>query len=234
MLTEKRGNFTVLATDYDGTIATHGAVDGATLDALNRLKRSGRRLVMVTGREIDDLRSVFSQLELFDLIVAENGALLHWPADGRERLLASPPEPEFLDALRARNVTPLSIGRVIVATYEPFESVALEAIKELVLEYQVIFNKGSVMILPTGVNKATGLHAALGELSSQASEVVGVGDAENDHAFLEICGFSAAVANALPALKRHVDWVSEASHGAGVAELIDRWIGGTLPAVSAR
>ena len=49
----------------------------------------------------------------------------------------------------------------------------------------MIFNKGAVMILPSGVNKATGLAAALEELGLSPHNVVGVGDAENDHAFLE-------------------------------------------------
>ena len=62
----------------------------------------------------------------------------------------------------------------------------LEAIRDLGLELQVIFNKGAVMVLPSGVNKATGLDAALDELGLSPHNVVGVGDAENDHAFLAL------------------------------------------------
>ena len=40
------------------------------------------------------------------------------------------------------------------------------------------------MILPSGVNKASGLQAALQALGLSAETVIGVGDAENDHAFL--------------------------------------------------
>lgn len=224
-------SFRVLATDYDGTIATHGTVDEATLAALDRLRKAGNYVVMVTGREIEDLRNVFPHLEKFDLIVGENGALLYWPGNGREQLLAPAPPPAFGDALRERGVTPLSIGRVIVATFEPHEVTALALIKEMGLELQVIFNKGSVMILPTGINKATGLRAALKELNLPVTSVVGVGDAENDHAFLELCGCSAAVANALPSLKREVDVVTTATHGAGVIELIERWLAGGLSEV---
>jgi hypothetical protein len=217
-------SFRLLATDYDGTIATHGGVDDATLAALARLRAAGHYVMLVTGREIDDLRTVFQHFEAFDLIVAENGGLLYWPSDGREVLLANPPPPGFGDALRQRGVEPLSIGRVIVATFEPHETVVLETIKQMGLEMQVIFNKGSVMVLPSGVNKATGLHAALKELNVSAEEVVGVGDAENDNAFLEVCGCSVAVANALPSLKHRVRLVTRGTHGAGVAELIDRWL----------
>jgi hydroxymethylpyrimidine pyrophosphatase-like HAD family hydrolase len=218
----------VLATDYDGTLATHGAVDGTTLAALDRLRDAGHAVLLVTGREIDDLRTVFSHFDRFDLIIAENGALLHWPGSGREELLAKPPPPTFVDALRRRKIEPISVGRVIVATFEPHEKAVLEAIKETGLELQVIFNKGAVMVLPSGVNKASGLAAALRVLGIDPAEVVGVGDAENDHAFLELCGYRAAVANALPALQRHVDWVTPSGHGTGVVELIDRWLAGRL------
>jgi hypothetical protein len=77
------------------------------------------------------------------------------------------------------------------------------------------------MILPSGVNKATGLAALLKEAGISAEEVVGVGDAENDHAFLEYCGVGVAVANALPMLKERADFVTNGARGDGVAELID-------------
>jgi hydroxymethylpyrimidine pyrophosphatase-like HAD family hydrolase len=117
-------------------------------------------------------------------------------------------------------VKPLSLGRVIVATRQPNEKVVLEVIRDQGLELQVIFNKGAVMILPGGVNKATGLQAALREMGVAAENTVGVGDAENDHAFLKLCGFSAAVSNALPAVKETADLVTAGDHGAGVTELI--------------
>ena len=60
----------------------------------------------------------------------------------------------------------------------------LDTIRDLGLELQVIFNKGAVMVLPAGVNKASGLAAALADLGLSPHNVVGVGDAENDHAFL--------------------------------------------------
>ncbi|HEX2138370.1 MAG TPA: HAD hydrolase family protein [Woeseiaceae bacterium] len=214
----------VLACDYDGTIAHHGKVSAPTLDALKRLKDTGRRLMLVTGRELDDLAEHFPALDLFDQVVAENGALLYTPATHAEKPLGEPPPPEFVQALKHRNVTPLSVGRVIVATWTPQDQAVFETIHELGLELQVIFNKGAVMVLPPGVNKASGLTAALGELRLSPHNCVGVGDAENDHAFLTLCECSVAVANALPALKDRADLVTEADHGRGVTELIERLI----------
>src|SRR5437588_3703393 len=119
---------------------------------------------------------------------------------------------------------PLSVERAIIATRETKEVLAVEMIKELELELQVIFNKGAVMILPTGVNKATGLSAVLKRMKIALQHVVGIGDAENDHAFLEMCAVSVAVANALPTLKEQADLITRGARGLGVIELIDRII----------
>ena len=214
--------YRLLATDYDGTIAHHGAVDHSTVAALQRFKDSGRKVILVTGREIPDLESVFSETAIFDLIVAENGALLHWPLTKKEQLLAAAPPAEFADLLRARAVNTLSVGRVIVATLDPYEKTIRAAITELELVLDVIANKGSLMVLPRGVDKGLGLAAALRELQISKEEVVAVGDAENDHSLLRNAAFGAAVANALPELKQHATWVTPSGHGAGVCELIDR------------
>jgi hydroxymethylpyrimidine pyrophosphatase-like HAD family hydrolase/energy-coupling factor transporter ATP-binding protein EcfA2 len=209
-----------LATDYDGTLAHDGRIDRPTTEALERLKSSGRKLILVTGRELPDLQTVFPGLDLFDLIVAENGALLYSPGNREVQLLADPPPAEFVDALRKRGVSPLSVGHVIVATHVPHEVAVIQIIAELGLELHVIFNKGSVMVVPSGVNKATGLNAALEVLGLSPHNVVGVGDAENDHAFLRLCECGVAVANALPSLKQAADFVTPAARGAGVVELI--------------
>jgi len=213
--------FRALACDYDGTLAHDGAITPATLAALDRFRRSGRHLFMVTGRELPDLKQVCPALDRFEWVIAENGALLHRPASDRTRLLCEPASVALVETLRSSKMQPLSVGQAIIATVEPNEVVVIEAIKELGLELQVTFNKGSVMVLPSGVNKATGLAALLDEAGFTPDQVVGVGDAENDHAFLEACGIGVAVANSLPMLKERADFVTSAARGDGVAELID-------------
>jgi hydroxymethylpyrimidine pyrophosphatase-like HAD family hydrolase len=214
----------ILATDYDGTIATDGHVDEPTLASLERLRASGRKLVLVTGRELEDLLHVFPQIQLFERVVAENGALIYTPATREERLIGEPPSPELVAELTRRGVAPISVGRVIVATWEPHQNTVFETIHDLNLELQVIFNKGAVMVLPSGVNKAIGLRAALEEMGFSMHNAVAVGDAENDHAFLSACECGVAVANALNSIKERVDFVTEKDHGAGVTQLIDRII----------
>jgi HAD superfamily hydrolase (TIGR01484 family) len=212
----------VIATDYDGTLANGGGVTNDTLQMLQRVRDSGRKIVLITGRELESLQSVFAQLDLFDLIVAENGALLYHPSTGEEKLLGKIPPVAFVERLRQSGANPVSVGRGIVATVRPYEAAVYHAIHELGLDLQVIFNREAVMTLPVGVDKSTGFRAALAELGLASASVVGFGDAENDFAFLSLCGFSVAVANAIPSLKERVHLVTSGEDGAGVAEVLQK------------
>ena len=177
--------YVALACDYDGTLASDGAVDEATLAALGR--RARHRAAADPGHRTRAGRAAGRlpapgpvrprrRRERGGAVPARRAARAgRWPSRRRRT---------FVTELRERGVGPLSVGRVIVATWEPHEDAVLEVIRDLGLELQVIFNKGAVMVLPSGVNKATGLAAALDELGLSPHNVVGVGDAENDHAFL--------------------------------------------------
>lgn len=234
--------YVALATDYDGTLAHDGQVTVETLDALYRWRDLGRTLILISGRQLDDLLSVFPEVGVFHQVVAENGALLYNPATGQEQLLAEPPSIEFVQRLRDRihqsgaslaaqsgefgrlmqapTTKRITTGRVIVATWQPHAIAAEALIQEMNLDLQVILNKEAVMVLPRGIDKASALKTVVAQLNLAAEQVVGVGDAENDIAFLRACGYAVAVANALPEVKQQVDWVTSGSRGAGVAELI--------------
>jgi hydroxymethylpyrimidine pyrophosphatase-like HAD family hydrolase len=217
----QRLKFRVLASDYDGTLACDGIVAPGTIAALKRVRASKRRLILITGRELPELRDLFPSLELFDLVVAENGALLHFPVTGENRLLGAKADKSFVRHM-AHHGVPISVGRSVVATVRPYQEVTLKIIRDFSFPLQVIYNKEAVMVLPVGISKASGLSAALAELSLQESDVVGIGDAENDQEFLSQCALSVAVANAIPSLKQRVDQVTRGSDGSGVVEIIDQ------------
>src|SRR5947209_7076779 len=148
--------YLALATDYDGTLASGGAVAAGTWEAVRRLRDSGRKLVLVSGRDVADLKTVCPALDRFDRVVAENGAVLYRPATGEETALAPPLPPEFVRALRDRGITHLGMGRVIVASVRPNETAILRTIRDLGLELEIVFDRHAVMVLPPGVTKATG------------------------------------------------------------------------------
>jgi hydroxymethylpyrimidine pyrophosphatase-like HAD family hydrolase len=114
--------YLALVVDYDGTIAHDGVVDDPTLDALGRARKSGRLLVLATGRELDDLAATFPRCDLFHRVVAENWALLYRPDTGDVRALTGPPPPLLVFELARRGVLPLSVGRTIVAPVDGEDS----------------------------------------------------------------------------------------------------------------
>ena len=190
--------FLALACDFDGTIAHDGMVDLATLAALERVRASGRRLILVTGGSSPTCA----------------GSSTDWTSSTASSPRTGPSSIGRSARGTARWLSRLTIGswptcasgvssrsRWVVRSWRrgsPTTSVVLEAIRSLGLELQIVFNKGAVMVLPPGISKASGLMAALRELRLSPHNVVGVGDAENDHAFLALCELSAAVRNALP------------------------------------
>lgn len=217
-----------LASDYDETLACKGQVDPPTWNALHEFKASGRNLILVTGRELDDLLGVCGNFDLFDAVVAENGAVLHLPSKHQSIALAGPPRTEFVEALRQRGVHPLSVGHSIVATERSQYEILARTIRELAPEMHIICNRASLMALPFGTNKRSGLQAALRTLKLPAERVVGIGDAENDEAFLDFCGVYAVVANALPELKQAADIIAGHECGPGVVEIVQKIMAGQL------
>lgn len=210
-------------TDYDGTLASNDWVMPEAVRALKDVKATGRKLILVTGRRLDDLQNVFPECPIFDRIVAENGAVLYCPATTALELLGSPPPQPFMDYLKEQGVA-FSTGHVIVAGWEPHQDIFLQAIKFAGLEYQLIFNKGAVMVLPPGVNKATGLHLALKSLQLSEHNAVAIGDAENDNAMLLTAECAVAVQNALPQVSQIADWTTDKPDGEGVIQLARRLI----------
>jgi hydroxymethylpyrimidine pyrophosphatase-like HAD family hydrolase len=214
-------HYSTLALDYGGTVAVDGRVAAETVAALERARGRGRRLVLVTSATVAELRAARAPLELFDRVIAENGGVVLRPADGDCRALAGAPPLELVAALAARGVDPLRVGATLVATAHPHQGRAAAAIRELGVDYHVVFNRRTVLVVPGDVSAAATLGTALAELGVSPRDAVGVGDAQDDISFLSLCGLAVAVGNALPSVKRSCHAVATGAAGTGVAELVD-------------
>ena len=96
--------YLAMAADYDGTLASDGVVLPETIDAIERLVASGRKLILVTGRVLPELLEIFPQVTLCERVVAENGGILYRPATKEVTLLAPAPRQAFLDEVQRRGV----------------------------------------------------------------------------------------------------------------------------------
>lgn len=218
---ESEMKFLALATDFDGTLARDSKVAQSTIGALETFVHSGRKLVLASGRQLEDLFEVFPRHGLFNWILAENGAVMYSPRTGEIQLLGDRPPKQFQELLRASTVPNVSIGRVAVATRRPYEREVLEVFRGLGIDRQISFNKDVILFLPAGVNKATGLAAALRQEQISNHNVIAVGDAENDLPMFSLAGIGAAVGNAIESVKLRADLVLKGEHGSGVEELIE-------------
>jgi HAD superfamily hydrolase (TIGR01484 family) len=214
-------HYLALAADGDGTLTVGGRMAKRTVQALECVRASGRSLILVTGESRRELAK-FPHLDLFDPVVAENGATLYRPSTGAEKLLCDLPPSRLRRALRRAGVKPLKAGRVVLSTKSSQERRIRATLQHLGLDYQLIRNRHDLLLLPPGIDKATGLAAALKALNLPAHRVVAVGDADNDKALLDFCGVGVAVANAVPLVKQHAHFTTSSGAGRGVVELIER------------
>lgn len=211
--------YVALAAGFDGTLARDGRCDERCIEALRALAATGRKLILVTGRELRELLEIFPEVRLFDYVVAENGAVMHRPATRESEILAQAPPEILLQELRRRHVTPLTVGSSIVRTVQANEAEVSAALLKLQLDFQLVTNPGALMMLPAGVNKASGVWAALRELGVARHNLVAIGDGENDLALFEFAEHAVAVQNADPLVQRVADRTTEGAYCDGFLEL---------------
>lgn len=174
--------FGVLALDYDGTIARDGALDPDVKAAIIEARGHGIVVLIVTGRNLSELRQVAGNLEFVDAVVAENGAVLAFP-NGQSKLIGHLPSQVFFDELRRRGIE-FKTGQCIVEADAATAPQILAAIRKLELPLVMLFNRSRLMVLPQSISKGTGLREALNTLRLSVHNAIGIGDAENDHDLL--------------------------------------------------
>ena len=196
----------VLALDYDGTIATDAGVNPDVRAAIAQARTSGITVLLVTGRILSELRRVAGDLHFVDGVVAENGAVVHFPDSDHTSVLA----PRLVEPLvmgLAKEQLSFQAGECLIDADAADGQRLLSVIRRLELPYVLVFNRGRVMVMPQGVSKATGLQTALDMLRLSPRNTVAIGDAENDHELLRLSELGAAVKWGSNALQASADTV---------------------------
>ena len=209
----------VLALDYDGTITRDDRPHASVLSALADARRRNVTVILATGRNLDDLRRVAGDLRFVDGVVAENGAVIHFPGTGHTTVLAPLISQAFVSRLKELNI-PFGTGQCLVDADARSAHRILDVIRELELPIVLSFNRSRVMALAQGVSKATGLGAALDILRASPRNTVAVGDAENDHELLRFAEVGAAVAWGSASLQAAADLVIDGRDPAAVGDFI--------------
>jgi hypothetical protein len=182
----------VLALDYDGTIAVNDVLDPTVRDAVTAVRRRGIYVILVTGRRLVELNRLVGHLDLFDAVVAENGAVIAYPAVGRSVITAQPPPPILFQELNKRGIR-VEIGECVVEAGAWEATGILSVLRDLELPLVIVFNRSRLMVLPQAITKATGLQQVLTSLRLSAHNALAIGDAENDHELLAASEVGVAV-----------------------------------------
>jgi hydroxymethylpyrimidine pyrophosphatase-like HAD family hydrolase len=180
--------FKALAFDFDGTLASDDRIGPRVREALERARKAGLRLILVTGRTFFELSRVCDCLELFEAVVAENGAVLYYPGSAMIRNQGPPPSTRLLAELDRRGIS-YQVGRVIVGAARGDEAPIREALAAAGVSRDSVYNRSALMLLPAGVSKGTGVLNALRFLGLSFHDVLAFGDAENDLPFFEVSGW---------------------------------------------
>jgi hydroxymethylpyrimidine pyrophosphatase-like HAD family hydrolase len=212
--------FSVLAIDFDGTIAQNDHVDPVARQAIAHLRAQGITVVLVTGRIVRELRRIAGDLHFVDAVVGENGAVIEFPDSGYARVLGPPPSAELVNALRKKGLE-IVVGKAIIDAHADDAPRILAEIRRLELPLVLAFNRGRVMIGPQAISKATGIREAMAMLRLSPHNAVAIGDAENDHELLRVCEVGVAVNWGSPALKAAADHVLPGSGPADVGPYLN-------------
>lgn len=213
--------YVVVAAGFDGTLARDGRCDERCIDVLRELSATGRKLILVTGRELRQLLEIFPEARIFDYIVAENGAVLHRTATRQSEILGQAPPEILLQELRRQHISPLSAGSSIISTTTDNTDAVQAALRKLKLhlDYELVSNDDSLLILPPGVDKASGISEALRELGVSRHNLVAIGNAENDLPLFAFAEHAAAVNNSAEPVRQAADRVTDGAYCDGFLEL---------------
>jgi hydroxymethylpyrimidine pyrophosphatase-like HAD family hydrolase len=211
--------FAALACDYDGTLASHDRLGPEALAALARAGQAGLRLILVTGRTFFELLRVCGRLDIFDGVVAENGAVVYFPRAGTLHDDAPTPPLRLLAELDRRGIV-YELGRVVVGTARSDAARVAEALAAAAVSLEVVPNRGRLMLLPHGISKGSGVRRVIRDLGLSPHDVLALGDAENDLDLFAACGFAACPASAVTAVRERADWVFPGEDGSAVAAAI--------------
>lgn len=97
--------------------------------------------------------------------------------------------------------------------------------KEFRERFEVIKTRSNLLeFMPKGVTKAYGIRLLAKKLGIQSSEVMAIGDEENDLSMIHYAGVGVAMGNAIAAVKEAADIVTATNEENGVAQVIQQFM----------
>jgi phosphoglycolate phosphatase (TIGR01487 family) len=210
----------LVASDYDRTISDEKdgfVIDNIVKEKINNFSKTNY-FVVVTGRERRFIDRLAYGLEPTGWVL-ENGALIVINNYVHYNIPKSWPKLRFEIGRRlsSKNLS-FTYGEVII--YLNNASVSLCDLLSDLQGVSIEWNRNDAMILPSGVNKGSGIMKFI-ELLGFKGKIIAVGDSQNDISLFRVANFKVAVNNALNEIKELADLVLNKDDGQGIIELLD-------------
>jgi hydroxymethylpyrimidine pyrophosphatase-like HAD family hydrolase len=232
--------------DIDGVI-TRGEGQPAELDVFERLAAINAKarhdpcvpaITLCTGRQAPYVELVAQLTATFLPCIFEHGAGIFFPTAFRyefdprlgadysarlARLRAGLQVPliqsgqAFIQPGKEASMTLYPLGDT---TVDDLLRIVERLVPQIAPEFSVARNVNGVELRPLGTDKGTGALRIAGLLKIPLAAMVGVGDSDPDLSYLTRVGFSAAPANATPAVRQAVKQVASEPFGAGLLEIV--------------
>lgn len=219
-----------LAVDIDGTLTDHTRkLCINAIKAIRKAEAKGIPTILVTGNIVAYTRAISFSIGTSGGMVCENGGVIY--SNYEVKVVADINKAQNAYAFLKNNPATKNIHKVPFAELRTSEVTLLrtdeaELIKESLKghDIEIYDTKFALHLTDPTVNKGTSLKLVAEDLGINMSEILGIGDSENDLSFLKEVGFSVAVSNADKKLKDVVDYVTFKPYGDGVAEAITQFV----------
>jgi len=244
-----QGSLRLVLADVDGVI-TRGEGQAIDIEVLQRLAAINAAatldpcipaITLCTGRQAPYVELMAQLVGAFLPCIFEHGAGLFFPTtflyefdthmgpDYAARLaklraaLDGPliqPGRAFVQPGKEATMTLYPRGPLGTSSVAELAELVEAVVARVAPEFGVARNVHGVEVRPRGIDKGTGARRMAELLDIPLQAMAGVGDSDPDLTFLNCVGLSAAPGNATPTVRQHVMYVTNASFGDGLLEIV--------------
>ena len=244
-----QGSLRLVLADVDGVI-TRGEGQAIDIEVLQRLAAINAAatldpcipaITLCTGRQAPYVELMAQLVGAFLPCIFEHGAGLFFPTtflyefdthmgpDYAARLaklraaLDGPliqPGRAFVQPGKEATMTLYPRGPLGTSPVAELAELVEAVVARVAPEFGVARNVHGVEVRPRGIDKGTGARRMAELLDIPLQAMAGVGDSDPDLTFLNCVGLSAAPGNATPTVRQHVMYVTNASFGDGLLEIV--------------
>ncbi|SJZ48043.1 hypothetical protein SAMN02745116_00460 [Pilibacter termitis] len=188
-----------------------------------------------TGEILDKITMSLSSIQeiyqaLFSLHlpcdVVSDGEVYQLPSDRISLYEAATPFLNF-HKVKPEELQETTIYNKIICATEPdyLDEKAAQLPSVIREKYEVIKSRDILLeFMPKGVTKAYGIAHLAEILGISQSEIMAIGDEENDLSMIEYAGVGVAMANAVPMIQSAADVITRSNEDDGVAHIISQYL----------